>query len=128
MCEQVCEQVRTFHRKDDMKTNSVIKHSHKLYNLILGAGIVLGLYFGVYRMILLPAVSMLYASRFGMLTMAFAVQCILFACAGLVIAITTGLAALGLAILCDRPLHRHHKAERHTFPRSSRHTVRPAAA
>ena len=64
--------------------------------LLMGACIALGIYFGAYRLGLIPLFNLLYCRQYGMLTMLHAIECILCISAAVIITASSGL--LGLAI------------------------------
>lgn len=72
------------------------------YMIFLYAGIAAGAYFGAYRMVLVPLIQCLYRSHYGMLNMAFVIQCLLTASLGVVVTCVCGLAGLGIASLVPK--------------------------
>lgn len=69
------------------------------YLMVLGSFLAVGMYFGAYHMAFIPIFNVVYARSIGVLTMLYSVECILSACAGILLTALSGLAGLGLAIL-----------------------------
>ncbi len=82
--------------------------------LLMGACIALGIYFGAYRLGLIPLFNLLYCRHYGMLTMMHAIECILCISAAILITASSGLLGIGISWLLgfDRKARGHEGEKR----------------
>jgi hypothetical protein len=106
---------RFISRSDNMSE----KTRKKCRCLLMGACIALGIYFGAYRLGLIPLFNLLYCRQYGMLTMLHAIECILCISAAVIITASSGLLGLAISWLFgfDSEVRRH-ISKRHTHMNS----------
>ncbi len=107
------------------------KARRKCRFLILGVCIGAGIYFGAYKMMLIPLFNFFYRQHYGMLTMLHSIEYIILISAGIMFTISSGLIGLAISWLLgldkdgrqDEHQSKHRMKGRHT---ESNHRVRVA--